>query len=243
MLLDQAQQLRTALDRHRELKKASGKASVFRSRAVQFGPLATDLTKAEDVRRALLAEGVEVRAPSPLPQARQQAQTLLAKFRDDRDSLSDADPAIRHAFTGALKSAIAESGKTSSEAWRAMVVAKADIAALDQVLSALENLSAYAGAVARIRQLDAILIGIRDTIPEAGAVKERLDALNAAVKARSEAIGAIEGGDVPPTVLAFLRKVAQGGAGLDDFTVDVRDWLVARNLLAGFRIVPQRSAS
>ena len=87
------------------------------------------------------------------------------------------------------------------------------------------------------------MIGIRDTIPEAGAVKERLDALNAAVKARSEAIGAIEGGDVPPTVLAVLRKVAQGGAGLDDFTVDVRDWLVARNLLAGFRIVPQRSAS
>lgn len=241
MLLDRALDLRTTLDKHRELKAASVKAKTFRTRADQFAPLANDLQNADVLRRALQSEGVATVAPKPLPQTRQQAQTLLAKFRDDRDSFAEADPSVRFEFSSALKAAIAARRDEAAEAWRDQVEGKAE-ASLDQVLVALGSLPAYAAAVARIRDLDGVIIALRENTPAPDDIRAKLDALDAAVEARAAAMESIEGGDVPAAVLAFLRKVSQGGAALDDFTTEVKDWLVGRKAISDFRIVSSRSS-
>lgn len=237
MLLERATVLSDALRTRSELNAAAGHAQAFKSRADQFRPLAQDLEQALARLRGLASAGLGVAAVAARPALREQAEDLLARFRTNPSSLTEADPTVRFEFTKGVRATIDEIEAAAQAGWSKAVAARSE-APSDDVLGALDTIAAYRPAVARLRKALEVLRGLQQQTPTPGDLAQRLAAADAAQEEKNAALEMLQGSDLPPEVLAFLRKSGQGGAGLDDYTDLVDEWLTERRLKTAFRIVP-----
>ncbi|WP_119461080.1 hypothetical protein [Rhodospirillaceae bacterium SYSU D60014] len=237
MLLERAEFLKAALAKHLALKAAGQQGQVYRSRASQLTPLAESLARAHRDWTAMHAAGLVSTPVEAKPGLRSHAEDLLARFKANRSVLAEADEKFRFQFTPGVRNAIEEFEKGAREAWSAHMGARADFPG-DDVLTALHAIPSYRPQVQRIREAAGEFQKLRDRTPTAAELPTALAQADAARRKKDDALAAMQGDDLPPEVLTFLRKTGQGGAALSDLSAPVRIWLEARKLSSAFRIVP-----
>lgn len=237
MLLERAETLAAALRKHLELKAASQQEKVYRTRAGQLKPLADGLLRAQQDWAEMRTAGLVKAGPEVSPSLRAHAEALLARAKADRSVLAEADDAFRFKFETGVRKATGELTAACQAGWAAHTAARADFPAED-VLAALDAIAGYRPQVHRIRDAARDFRKLRESTPAAAELVSALAQVDAAGQQKDEALAAMQGDDLPPAVLNFLRKTGQGGAALSDLSSPVAAWLEARDLSGAFRIVP-----
>ncbi len=101
------------------------------------------------------------------------------------------------------------------------------------VLDVLSKIDAYADGVRNIRRITQELENWRGRPPE---TENDLSRFHSAAEEVKVAWTSLEGGNLPPNVLAFLKEAGSAGAPLDKLTDEVLSWLRAHRITPSFRI-------
>lgn len=234
MLLDRARDISLKISTFQKLRLAADEAGTFSTRAKQLNELSQriNLTKTslETLRKAAVAVTF---SPVDGNGLAQKAITLRDAVKVDPAAINDPPFDLKYEFIDRL-SEIAKAGdKAALIAWSLYVETRAKFGS-DDVLGALAAVPQFKASVATIRQIRANIAAYGSSIPEAPAtVIGRIDSL---VAEHDKAWAALEAGDIPQSVVAFIRSAANQDAMLSSFTDEVRLWLDSKNLLNAFRI-------
>lgn len=103
----------------------------------------------------------------------------------------------------------------------------------NELLSVLSKIRDFAATVVKIRRLSSQIERWRPKIPAGEGDFIEFDALIAEVNQAWTELGSDE---VPVSVLEFLKAATTGGASLELYTDEVKDWLTKRAISHSFRV-------
>ena len=234
MLLDRAKDVSRKIATFQKLSLAADEAGSFSTRAKQFTDLSQRIGSTKTSLEMLRKAAVPIAfAPIDGDGLAQKAIMLRDAIKIDPSTINDPPFELKYGFIDRL-SEIAKAGdKAALLAWSVYVETRTKFGS-DDVLAALAAIPQFKTSVATIRQIRANIAAYGSTIPQAPAAAiERIDSL---VAEHDKAWAELEAGDIPQSVVAFIRAAANQDAMLSSFTEEVRLWLVSKNLLNAFRI-------
>lgn len=234
MLIDRAVALTQKISHYKQLKGAAREAEKYGTRSKQFETLAEKLAGLRVKLAAMRAAGVDVRfqANDAVAYANK-AKDLRLAITKDPTSIEDPPFDLKYAFMDRLNAVVAAGEKALGDAWRAQVNERADFVS-GEVLDALGRVPAFRDSVAQVRQRRAAIEAFASVAPDnPSAALADVDTLIVEYKAAWAKLAA---DDLPQGVVAFIRRAASEGAGLELFTPAVRTWLQSRDLLTAFSI-------
>lgn len=234
MLLERATGLAGKIDRYQKLKVAANAADVVRTRTEQIGKAAALIAQARAAIDRFKAAGVAIEfVPANADDLSEKARALRVIVAETPAGLADPPFNIAYDFTDRLKG-IAIAAHTSIQlGWRRHVEANSP-GGSDEVLDALGKLPQLHLGVTRIRQCRQRIGALAANPPTDPA--RAIDQLRELVAEHRTAWTTLTSDNVPDAVIRFLRACAGEGAQVTALTLEVRNWLEARDLLDSLRI-------
>lgn len=223
----EAEDLRGQIARYRLLREGQSQTRGFVTRAESLHGPAEELAPLLVNLRLFRRHSVSF--PSTLPAARTLADllaTIAEEFQADRSSILAPSQERKAIFWDPLRLYPGRLAAVLREAWSARV-GEALPAIPDDLLAVLGAVPGMENGVARIRELQWQAQALTSTLPRTDAELERPAKLAADIAAEWNQLS---GGDVPESVLMFLREATAGGAAFADYVPEVRDWMRARSL-------------
>lgn len=234
MLLERAAGLADKIGRYQKLKAAASEAELFRTRATQFGEAALLLAGARATLRRFADAGVSIDfSPSNAADLVEKSVKLRAIAADDPTGLATPPFNVAHEFTNRLKGLAVAANAAIVSGWQRYVSENAP-AGSDEILEALGRLPQMRAGVARIRQCRQRVAALAATLPADPA--QAVEQLRDLTREHRVAWTELTADSLPAGVVTFLRTCAGDGAPIVALTDEVRNWLVARDLLGSFRI-------
>jgi hypothetical protein len=234
MLTERAIALTQKISHYKQLKGAAREAEKYATRSKQFETLAEKLAALRVKLQAMKAAGVDVdfRANDGAAYA-DKAKVLRLAIAKEPTTIEDPPFDLKYAFMDRLNGLVAAGEKALGDGWRTHVNGRADFVS-GEVLDALGRVPAFRDAVGKVKQRHAAIETVASAAPDnPGAALADLEALIVEYKAAWAKLAA---DDLPQGVVAFIRRAASDGAGLELFTPAVRTWLQSRDLLSAFAI-------
>ena len=237
MLLDQASALATRIARYQTLKQQAHRAQTFETRASQLQKSASGLSGTVATMKALNAAGIQV-AFKLAAKDNTVARTaqLQQGFASDPAFVDNPGFDLRFEYAVPL-GGLAESVKIAAlKAWQTHVSARRERVS-PEILNALRAVSEYRPIVATVQRCQEQIERLSMSLPSDVANADQQ--LSALTGEQREAWRQLTGGELPESVILFLRASMGDGAELRLLTTEVIDWLNSRNLDSAFRIKPR----
>lgn len=234
MLTERAIALTQRISHYKRLKSVARETEKYATRSKQFEALAEKLAALRVKLDAMTAAGinVEFQANDGVAYA-DKAKVLRLAITEEPATIEDPPFDLKYAFIDRLNGLVAAGEKAIGDAWRTQVNERADFVS-GEVLDALGRVPAFRDAVSQVKQRRAAIETVASVAPDnPSAALADLDALIVEYKAAWAKLAA---DDLPQGVVAFIRRAASDGAGLELFTPAVRTWLQSRDLLTAFSI-------
>ena len=234
MLLDRATALSEKIKEYQKLKAAANQASVYRTRAIQFGAARTSLseTLAALYRFDDAAIPVDFKATNA-DILLENAKTLSDSFKAGPDALNLPPFNLKYEFFDRISNLSNFGRESLSQAWRSYVYAHS-VNSSPGVLDALMKISQFRASVITIKAcLERIDRLASQTPSDPGGALKMLETL---VQEYRSAWLTISADGIPDSVLKFLRNSSLEGSPLSEFTEEIHKWLDSKGLLGAFRI-------
>lgn len=237
MLLDQASALAARIARYQTLKEQAHRAQTFETRASQLQKTANGLSSSVATMKALNAAGIQVAFKlSGKENSRARTAQLQQGFASDPAFVDNPGFDLRFEYAVPL-GGLADSVKTVAlKAWQTHVAARRERVS-PEILNALRAVSEYRPIVATVQRCQEQIERLAMSLPSDVANADQQ--LSALTEEQREAWRHLTGGELPESVILFLRASMGDGAELRLLTTEVIDWLNTRNLDSAFRIKPR----
>jgi hypothetical protein len=234
MLLERAAGLAAKISQYQNFKKSASEAEKFETRARQFDALSEKVVLARGQLARFRDAGVPVDfTPTDSQGYAAKAKVLRDAIKDNLAAINDPPFDIKNEFNDRIAAIATAAQKAMEESWRVYVGKRADFGSSD-VLAALEAIPQFKQSVAKIKRLRVEVAGLGNVVPP--DPKTTVARLNNLVAEHDAAWSELAAGDIPTSVIAFIRAAASEGAVLSALTDEVRSWLKNHNLLTVFRI-------
>lgn len=235
MITDELTALETRVREYRQLRDHVDQVKRFQRAGELISGHVNRLRPLLRVFATLRAAGILDAVPGDAARAvAQKAADLLQAFRDRPTAVLDERPFTPTALNEPITTLATALEAQLRRAWGDYVSARVPPANAD-VLEVLAP--TFRSEVARIRHLSSQLDALRLVLPETQAV---IDDLGGKVTELQQAWQTLDGGQVPPSVLAFLKAASSTGAALALLTDEVRRWLADHGIDRSFTIRPAR---
>lgn len=240
MLLEKADALGKRIAEYRKLKEQAHHAQAFETRAQQLQKSASGLAAAVATMKALDAAGVTVAFKmSSKDQTRSRTMQLQEGFASDPAYIDDPGFDLRFEYAVPL-SGLTEGVKTAGlTAWQAHVAARREKVSTD-ILNALRAVAEYRSIVATVQRCQEQIENLARTLPADVAAADR--ELTDLAEQQRAAWQKLTGGELPDSVILFLRASMGDGAELRLLSPEVLEWLKSRSLDTAFRIKPRQAS-
>jgi len=237
MLLDQASALAARIARYQTLREQAHRAQTFETRASQLQKTANGLSSSVATMKALNAAGIQVAFKlSGKENTRARTAQLQQGFASDPAFVDNPGFDLRFEYTVPL-GGLADSVKIAAlKAWQTHVAARRERVS-PEILNALRAVSEYRPIVATVQRCQEQIERLAMSLPSDVANADQQ--LSALTGEQREAWRHLTGGELPESVILFLRASMGDGAELRLLTTEVIDWLNTRNLDSAFRIKPR----
>lgn len=237
MLLEQANTLMARITRYQTLKEQARHAQTFETRASQLQKSASGLSGAVAAMKALNAAGIRVDFKlASKDQTRAKTEQLQQGFASDPSYVDNPGFNLQFEYLVPL-GGLADSVKTAAlKAWQAHVAARRERVS-SEILNALRAVPEYRPIVATVQRCQDQIERLAGGLPL--DVANGTQQLSALTEEQREAWRQLTGGELPESVVLFLRASMGDGAELRLLTIEVIDWLKARRLEGTFRIKPR----
>lgn len=234
MLLERASRLSAKVTEYQKLRAMADEAEQFQTRANQLGAIAERVLRARSALEKFAGAGVELSfVASDGTEYAAKARMLRAAINEDVAAITNPPFDLKYDFIDRLAGLAGAAEKAVSDAWKNYVLKRADFGS-SEVLDALAAVPQFRPSVTKIKQCRTSVAAFGNSLPaDAKAAVARLDEL--AVE-HDAAWSELSAGDIPATVIAFIRSAANEGATLAAYTEEVHTWLSSRSLLSAFRI-------
>lgn len=239
MLLDEARALSSRITHYQKLREQAQHAQTFETRASQLQKLASGLERAVYAMKSLKAAGVPVAFTlARTDQTRTRTEQLQQGFARDPAFVDNPGFDLRFEYAVPLGGLAESLKKTSLKAWQEHVAGRRERVS-SEILSALRAVPDYRPIVAKVQRCQEQVEILASSLPDdVAAADQRLSEL---ASEQREAWRQLTGGELPESVLLFLRASMGEGAELRLLTSDVIDWLKSRGLDGAFRIKPRNA--
>ena len=237
MLLDQANILVARIARYQTLKNQARDAQTFETRASQLQKSASGLSGAVAAMRALNVAGLPVAFKlASRGQTRARTVQLQQGFASDPAFVDDPGFDLQFEYVVPL-GGLADSIRTAAlKAWQTHVGARHERIS-SEVLNALRAIPEYRAIVVIVQRCQEDIERLSLSLPtDVATADQRLAALNAEQRASWQQL---TGGELPESVILFLRASMGDGAELRLLTTEVIGWLKSRKLDSAFRVKPR----
>jgi hypothetical protein len=232
VILDECKQLEERIAAKKQLRLNVEQLKRFHKVRDLFALHAGRLLDVMAVWRTLREAGiVGLRSNTEVPRILASVREIREKFCAKAESLVDERSFSSVDFGKSLTDLTDAFEEALRSAWQQYTTKKIPPAP-PEILLVLAP--AFPGEVRLIRETSERLERTRFDLPKSA---KQLVEFNAEVEALQQAWKQLDGGDVPPAVLTFLRAAAaQTGARLDLLTDEVRRWLAAKKIVQSFSI-------
>lgn len=239
MLLEEAKALSSRITQYQKLREQAQHAQTFETRASQLQKLASGLEKAVLGIKSLKAAGVPVAFTlARTDQTRARTEQLLQGFALDPAFVDNPGFDLRFEYATPL-GGLAESAKKSAlKAWQEHIAGRRERVS-SEILNALRAVPDYRPIVAKVQRCQEQIEILASSLPE--DVTNANQRLSELASEQREAWRQLTGGELPESVVLFLRASMGEGAELRLLTSDVIDWLKSRGLDSAFRIKPRHA--
>ena len=240
MLLDQGKMLAARIARYQTLKEQAHHAQTFQTRASQLQKSAIGLSGSVTAMKALHGAGIRVAFKlSNKDQIRFRTGQLQQGFASDPAFIDDPGFNLQFEYAVPL-GGLADSVRTAAlKAWQTHVASQRERVS-SEILNALRAVPEYRPIVATVQrcqeQIDRLAMALPGNVANADQQVAELS------KEQREAWQRLTGGELPESVISFLRASMGDGAELRLLTKEVIGWLNTRNLDSAFRIKPRSNA-
>jgi hypothetical protein len=239
MLLDKANTIVARIAHYQTLKKQAQHAQAFETRAAQLQRAASGLRSAVDVMKGLNTAGILVGFKLSSKDQLQARTTQLSKgFASDPAFVDDPGFNLQYDYAVPLNG-LSEGIKSATlKAWQSHVASLREQVSSD-ILNALRAVPEYRPIVATVQRTQEQIDRLAGTLPTDIANANTL--LTQLTNEQRDAWQRLTGGDLPRSVVSFLRASMGDGAELQLLTTEVIDWLKTRSLDSAFRIKPRNA--
>lgn len=238
MLLDQANTLVERITRYQTLKEQARHAQTFETRANQLKKSASDLSANVATMKALYGANIAVDFKfSSKDQVKARTQELREGFGSNPAFVDNPGFDLRFEYVAPLSGLADNIKEAAIKAWQKYVVERREQVS-PEILSALRAVPEYRPIVATVQHCQEKIEGLTSSIPV--DVSKALQQLASLTETQREAWLKLTGGELPNSVISFLRSSMGEGAELRQLTPEVVDWLQTRSLESAFRIKPRR---
>lgn len=238
MLLDQANALAERITRYQTLKEQARHAQTFETRAGQLKKSASDLNAAvaamKDLNEANIAVDFKL---SSKDQTKVRTQELREGFRSNPAFVDNPGFDLRFEYVTPLSGLAQKINEAALKAWQKHVAERREQVS-PEILSALRAVPEYRPVVGTVQRCQEQIEGLAGSLPS--DISSALQQLASLTKEQRDAWLQLTGGELPTSVITFLRASMGEGAELRLLTPAVVDWLEARSLESTFRIKPLR---
>ena len=239
MLLDRANAIVARLARYQTLKQQAQHAQAFETRATQLQRAASGLRGAVQVMKGLKTAGISVGFKmSSKDQIRARTTQLSKGFASDPAFVDDPGFNLQYDYAVPLNGLIDTVKSASLKAWQSHVTKLREQVSSD-ILNALRAVPEYRPIVATVQRSQEQIDRIAGTLPS--DIAHASQQLTALTNEQHDAWQRLTGGDLPKSVVSFLRASMGDGAELQLLTTEVINWLKARRLDGAFRIKPRNA--
>jgi len=238
MLLDQANALVEQITRYQTLKEQARHAQIFETRAGQLKKSASDLSAAVAAMRALNDASIPVDFKlSSKDQTKVRTQELQEGFASNPAFVDNPGFDLRFEYATPLSGLAHSINEAALKAWQKHIAERREQVSLE-ILSTLRAVPEYRPIVATVERCQEQIEGLAGSLPS--DVSNALQQLASLTEKQRDAWLQLTGGELPKSVITFLRASMGEGAELRQLTPEVIDWLEARSLESAFRIKPRR---
>ena len=238
MLLDQATTLVERITRYQTLKEQARHAQTFETRAGQLKKSARDLSAAVAAMKALNKASIPVDfnfSSGDLTKSR--TRELQEGFTRNPAFVDDPGFDLRFDYVKPLSGLAQSINEAALKAWRKHVAEHREQVSLE-ILNALRAVPEYRPIVATVQRCQEQIERLSGSLPS--DVSDALQQLSSLTEEQRDAWLQLIGGELPQSVITFLRASMGEGAELRQLTPEVVDWLEARSLGSAFCIKPRR---
>lgn len=239
MLLEKADALGARIAEYQKLREQAHHAQTFETRAGQLQKSASGLTDAVAALKALQSASVPVAFKmASKDQTRTRTAQLQEGFARDPAYVDDPGFDMRYEYAVPL-GGLAESVRTAAlKAWEAHVATRRERVSAD-ILNALRAVPEYRSIVSKVQRCQEQIEVLAKVLPTDIAAADRQ--LTELAEEQRTAWRQMTGGELPESVILFLRASMGDGAELRLLTAEVLDWLKSRGLDTAFRIKPRQA--
>lgn len=239
MLLDDANAIVARITRYQTLKKQAQHAQTFETRANQLQKAANGLRSAVEVMKSMNAAGISVGFRlSSKDQLKARTSHLTEGFSIDPAFVDEPGFNLQYDYAVPLNGLTDSVKSVTLKAWQSHIGAHREQVSSD-ILNALRAVTEYRPIVATVQRSQEQIDRLAESLPtDIGNATQTLADLS---KEQREAWKRLTGGDLPKSVISFLRASMGDGAELQHLTAEVFDWLRARKLDGAFRIKPRNA--
>lgn len=235
MIVDDLHAIETRVREYRQLRDHVDEVKRFKRAGDHIAGHVGRLRPLVRVFQTLRAAGIVQALTGDAARAvSQKAADLAQAFRDRPTAVLDERPFTPSALNEPVATLATALEGQLRRAWVEYVSARVPPANAD-VLEVLAP--TFRSEVTRIRHLYFQLDAVRQVPPETQAA---IDDFTAKVAELQQAWQTLDGGQVPPSVLAFLKAASSTGAALALLTDEVRRWLTDHGIDRSFTIRPAR---
>jgi len=233
MLVDQAQQVKSAVETLQTVRQNRDQEDRFRRRHEKLHRLVEDVRPLAEKMRVLREEGIDVEYQGKnLDQVLQRIEHIRAEFKENaswiiqpENDLSDLDKWIRERHRGKIQRRI-------QSAWRDYYQNQvSDLS--DDLLRVLKKFDDFREPVQTIQKLSDQLQSWKDDPPQ---TKDSLENFQKLAEKRQSTWEELRSDEMSEDVLNFLVEAGTEGATIDQLTDEVHTWLERNDLLDHVRI-------
>jgi len=236
MLLDRVAQIVVSAKRLRLANELAKEAEAFATRANQLEAPINRLIQLRKLVREFSEFGINVVFDVAVAQGvARRAGEILQAFSADPKSLTEGDESFRQEFIPGVNSVNQQLKVALEVGWHQRVDKEFEELPED-ILAALETVSAYRHQIQTIRRCDGEAKLLRSVLPGMGEVSDKLILLERAIRTKEMAWNSLKGSQLSDEVVDFLRQAGAQGFPLENLTPTVTQWLSECGLLGCFRI-------
>lgn len=239
MLIDEANRFVARITHYHTLKKQAQHAQAFETRANQLQKAVISLKSAVDCMKALNATGIPVEFKlSSKDKLQARTEQLIHGFASDPAFIEEPGFNLQYEYLIPLNGITDSVKSVTLNAWQSHVATVREQVSTD-ILNALRAIPEYRPIVATIQRSQEHINRLAETLPT--DIANATQTLVELSTEQREAWKRLTGGNLPKSVISFLRASMGDGADLQLLTAEVIDWLKARKLDSAFRIKARNS--
>ena len=231
-LLKRAGQLVDELEQLEVSRRLAENVRGFNTRADELEKAFQAFSKLEKLVNVFRSRSIQFTLSMNLTNLRQTLLTIVLAYENDPETLLKPDNTLTKTFWNPLKNYPNQINLDLELNWKRY--AQNLLPRLDnELIEIFEKLPSTKTQVNTIRQLQQQAYTLSSSLPTSEHDIDELERMVASIKTQWQGLQTT---DIPASVLTFLKAVRSGGASLQLFTDEVRQWLVDKQLTHAFCI-------